>query len=292
MTPDCPNLQCEFFNCKTFIKKDGLFFRKSESRFIQRFRCNHCKKKFSHATNSMEFRFKKRRIHAPLKRFLSSGLSMRRCALLLGVHRTTIERKLVYLAKKAELSQEKFLQSIKGKVLHLQIDDLITIEHTKLKPLSVSLAVDVSTRKILGCEVSRIGAFGHLAKLSRKKYGKRPNELYTNLDQLFKKIRNSIHPLATIRSDEHAFYPPLIKKHFPGREHETYLSERSSIVGQGELKRVKWDPLFGINHTCAMLRANVNRLIRKTWCSTKKPEKLKMHLMIFIDFFNQSYLEN
>jgi hypothetical protein len=240
----------------------------------------------------MEFGFKKRRIHAPLKRFLSSGISMRRCALLLGVHRTTIERKLLYLARKAELSQEKFLASIKGSVLHLQIDDLITIEHTKLKPLSVSLAVDVSTRKILGCEVSRIGAFGHLAELSRRKYGKRKNDLAKNLDHLFKTIRGSIHPLATIRSDEHSFYPPLIKKHFPKAQHETFLSERSSIVGQGELKRVKWDPLFGINHTCAMLRANVNRLIRKTWCTTKKPEMLKRHLGIFIDYFNQNYLEN
>jgi transposase-like protein len=291
MTPQCPNQLCPFVGSKNFVKKDGHFFRKSESRFIQRFKCQKCSKKFSHATGTMEFGFKKRRIHAPLKRFLSSGMSMRRCALLLGVHRTTIERKLVYLAKKAELSQTKFLESIQGKVLCLQIDDLITIEHTKLKPLSVSLAVDVSTRKILGAEVSRIGAFGHLAKMSRKKYGKRPNELNKKLDHLFKTIRNCIHPKATIRSDEHAFYPPLVKKHFPERVHETFLSERSSIVGQGELKRVKWDPLFGINHTCAMLRANVNRLIRKTWCTTKNPEMLKRHLQIYIDFHNQEYLE-
>jgi transposase-like protein len=165
MTPSCPNQDCEFFNCKTFIKKDGHFFRKSESRLIQRFQCRSCLRKFSHATNSMEFGFKKRRIHAPLKRLLASGMSVRRCAILLNVHRTTIERKLVYLAKKAELSQVKFLESIQGQVIQLQIDDLITIEHTKLKPLSVSLAVDVSTRKILAAEVARIGAFGHLAEL-------------------------------------------------------------------------------------------------------------------------------
>lgn len=216
---------------------------------------------------------------------------MRRCAILLGVHRTTIERKLIYLAKKAELSQKKFLESIKGSVTEVQIDDLITIEHTKLKPLSVSLAVDVSTRKILGVEVSRIGAFGHLAEKSRKKYGKRPNELYEKLNNLFSTIRPSIHPAAKIKSDEHAFYPPMIKKHLPGREHETFLSVRGSIVGQGELKKVKWDPLFGVNHTCAMLRANINRLIRRTWCTTKRPEMLKKHLQIYLDFHNQFYLE-
>jgi len=290
MISHCPNQSCQLFGSKEFIVKDGSFFRKSESRSIQRFKCKKCGKKFSHATNTLEFGFKLRKIHAPLMRLLCSSVSMRRCALILRVNQLTIKRKLIYLAKKAELSQEKYLESIMGQVHQLQIDDLITIEHTKLKPLSVSIAVNTANRKILGVEVSKIGAFGHLAELSRKKYGKRPNELARNLDVLFKKIKNTIHPNATIKSDEHTFYPPAIKKHLPGRNHVTHISERGSIVGQGELKRVKWDPLFGINHTCAMLRANVNRLVRKTWCTTKDPEMLKRHLQIYIDFHNQIYL--
>jgi hypothetical protein len=40
-----------------------------------------------------------------------------------------------------------------------------------------------------------------------------------------------------------------------------------------------------------MLRANINRFIRKTWCSTKKPEELQKHLDIFICFYNQVYLK-
>jgi hypothetical protein len=82
-----------------------------------------------------------------------------------------------------------------------------------------------------------------------------------------------------------------VRKHFPAREHETFLSERGSIVGQGELKKVEWDPLFGINHTCAMLRANVNRLIRKTWCTTKKPDMLKRYLPILVENFKELFPE-
>ena len=45
-----------------------------------------------------------------------------------------------------------------------------------MKPLSVSIAVDATKRTILGAEVSRIHAFGHLAEKSRNKYGLSPNE--------------------------------------------------------------------------------------------------------------------
>jgi hypothetical protein len=69
------------------------------------------------------------------------------------------------------------------------------------------------------------------------------------------------------------------------------LRLKGSVVGQGQLKKVNFDPLFVVNHTCAMMRANINRLIRKTWCTTKDPLKLKDHLDVFIYFYNQSLLK-
>ncbi|HLT21984.1 MAG TPA: hypothetical protein VKZ84_01005, partial [Bacteriovoracaceae bacterium] len=77
----------------------------------------------------------------------------------------------------------------------------------------------------------------------------------------------------------------------PRAEHIRHKGGRGCIVGQGELKKLARDPLFTLNHTCAMLRANINRLVRKTWCTNKKIERLKMHLDIFIDFYNQTYLQ-
>ncbi|MGZ3809720.1 MAG: transposase, partial [Bacteriovorax sp.] len=61
--------------------------------------------------------------------------------------------------------------------------------------------------------------------------------------------------------------------------------------GQGELKKVHYDPLFKINHTCAMLRYRINRLVRRTWCTTKKIEMLENHLQIYIAYHNK-YLLN
>jgi transposase-like protein len=290
MTPSCPNPLCPFHRSKALVTKAGLFYRQGEARFIQRFRCKSCGKKFSHATGTLEFRQKKRRVNSRLRDLLCSGVSMRRCARLLGIHRTTVERKVVYLAKKAELSQQAFLAGLTRRVVHLQFDDLITIEHTKMKPLTVSLAVDAVNRFILGARVAPIGAFGHLAEPSRKKYGRRPNRHRQALGELFDKIAPAVALGALVESDEHHAYPPLVKKHLPGRDYRRYPGGRGAIVGQGELKKLKYDPLFMLNHSCAMLRANVNRLIRKTWCTTKRPDMLQRHLDIYVDFHNRRYL--
>ena len=37
-----------------------------------------------------------------------------------------------------------------------------------------------------------------------------------------------------------------------------------------------------MNDTLAMFRANINRLIRKTWGTTKDPERLMDHLAIVV----------
>jgi hypothetical protein len=39
-----------------------------------------------------------------------------------------------------------------------------------------------------------------------------------------------------------------------------------------------------------MLRANINRLFRRTWCTTKKKERLEQHLAVYLDFHNRILL--
>lgn len=216
---------------------------------------------------------------------------MRRCALLLNFNRKTVERKFEYLAKVSEQKQQRMLEKVKAEpVTHLQFDDLITSEHTKLKPLSVSIAVCAHTRVILGAEVSQIPAFGHLAEISRKKYGRRKSEHKKGLTRLFESIKPLVSPTSLIRSDEHNFYPEFVARYFPQAKHQRFKGARGSVVGQGELKKLARDPLFMLNHTCAMFRANINRLIRKTWCTTKKAQNLQKHINIYMCFHNETLI--
>lgn len=288
MKRGCPNSDCSFYQNSSFVMKDGYYFRKNDSRKIARFVCRKCNKKFSTATFSLAFNHKKRRVNFPLFKLISSGMSMRRCARVLKIHRTTVKRKLIFLAEKSRQQQQELLNRLAlNKVMQVQFDDLITSHHTKLKPLSVSAAVDAKNRFILGVEVSQIPAFGHLSELSKKKYGKRRNEHLEGLTRLFEKLKHVVHEQAHFKSDEHKNYPKIVEQYFPYATHERHKGGRACIAGQGELKRLHYDPLFAINHTYAMFRANVNRLFRKTWCTTKDPAMLKNHLDIFVAYFNQ-----
>jgi transposase-like protein len=290
MKYNCPNNQCKK---SEKIIKNGRFKRKSDSRYVQKYKCKNCGKQFSKATFTLEKYQKKRRINLKVLEFLSSGISMRRLAKQLRVDKKTIKRKLDYLAKKSKLQNEKFLKKLESsKVEHMQFDDLITTEHTKLKPLSVTIAVDAKRRFILGAKVSQIPAFGHLADLSRKKYGYRKSKHKEGINELFSTINKVLTKDALIRSDEHKNYPEFVKKYFPNSTHERFKGGRACVAGQGELKKLNRDPLFSINHTCAMFRANINRLIRKTWSTSKDPNMLQKHIEIFINYFNNIYLKD
>ena len=42
------------------------------------------------------------------------------------------------------------------------------------------------------------------------------------------------------------------------------------------------DPLFEVNHTCAVLRDHIKRLARKSWCTTKLKEHLELNIYLYI----------
>lgn len=289
MKYNCPN------NCSQdpqTLKKDGHYFRKNDSRKVQRFKCKVCGRKFSKATFQFEFGHKKRRINVKVLDLLATGKSQRSVALSLGVNPKTIAYKFKYLGKKCSYLNQKWREKQEeNSVVRAQFDDLITIEHTKLKPVTVTTIMNHDTREILALHAGEIRAFGHLAKISVKKYGKRKNELPKTLRQTFSKTQRIISPNVELFSDKHTFYPEAVQNFFPQAEYLRFKGEKGSISGQGELKKTKFDPLFGINHTFAMLRANINRLFRRTWCTTKKIECLQWHLEIYMWFHNHVKLK-
>jgi transposase-like protein len=289
MLPSCPYcilIPFDLSACPIIIRY-GYYYRTSDSRLIQRFRCLGCKKCFSKSTVEPCFRQLKRQKNEPLRRLFSSGVSLRRAARLLHITRSTVVRKLKFLGDDARFLLEAHnLEKPKAEVV--EFDDMETFEHTKCKPLSITLAVESKTRRILGIEVSQMPAKGRLAKKSFKKYGPRRDFRSQGRAKLFERIRPLISEDALIKSDSNPHYPNDVKKWFPLATHEMHLGQRGSVTGQGELKKIRFDPLFSLNHTCAKLRDDIKRLARKTWCTTKDPRRLADHLAIYALYHNQN----
>lgn len=270
--------------------KSGSFLRASDGLRIQRFYCKTCRKSFS--TESLSpFKYQKKRYLNDLAfSLLASGLSQRRLARVLQVNRKTAVRKFVCVGKisLADMSLKKHLPN--RKFSEIQFDDMESFEHTKCKPLSITLAVEESSRLILDFRISSMKAKGHLSHIAKKKYGYRADERKKNLADLLENLKTITVKSPQIKSDMNPHYLLPVKRVFPESIHLAFKGKRGCIVGQGELKAVGFDPLFSFNHTAAMMRAHINRLFRRTWNTTKKPICLSYHIAIYVFYHNLKLL--
>jgi hypothetical protein len=220
---------------------------------------------------------------------LCSGVSLRRCALNLNVHFMTAYNRFLWLGKLAQSKQLEFVLSINSSK-ELYLDEMESIEHTKLKPVSIPLLVDEHQR-ILGVGACEIPAKGYLAEISRKKYGSRVSQSTELIEKLLNQINQDYVP-EVVKSDGKRSYVQLIKNRWSSNllMHTIYENKKSDKSREQlylNSEKRRFDPLFAINQRCAKLRSDVKRLVRRSWCTTKKIENLSLHLQIYACYNNQ-----
>lgn len=267
-------------------KKHGTFYRHEDARRVPRFYCKACSKTFSRAGYSLYYRHHHRQLSTVIRALFANGMTIRGIARILHIDKGTVARRMLLLAQEA-VHRESLRRVSAPLASHVQFDDLISFEHSKMKPLSVTVIADADRWRIMGVSVAQIPASGLIAKKSREKYGPRADKSIKARNDLLQTTAPHITDNAKISTDKHKHYPPVIKRHLPGCTHVTHLSTKAAVVGQGELKKTGNDPLFCINHQLAMFRANISRLFRRSWNTTKRVDRLEAHLAIFIDDYNR-----
>jgi transposase-like protein len=219
MIPKCPRFIVSELDgsassspCSGPAVPQGYFFRTSDSRSVRRYRCRRCRRYFSQATSSPCFGQKKRRLNVEIERLYCSGVSQRRLALILGVNRKTVVRKIRFLAARARDEQARWrrIHYAERTLSSVQFDDLETSEHSKCKPLSVALAVDPKTRRVLSFQVSRMPAKGLLKPIAFKRYGPRRDERRFGWKRMMEDLKPVVSGDATFRSDENPHYPKYL----------------------------------------------------------------------------------
>ena len=168
----------------------------------------------------------------------------------------------------------------------LFFDESETIEHTKCKPLNVVLVTN-EKYKILSMKVAIMPAKGKLAAISRKKYGLRPNERNQKILEAFSEVKAHLHAMpSVIKSDLYPNYASLVRASFPGIPHVQFLGKDKKKKHQARLHEIRqkrvYDPLFSANHGAAMVRDRIKRLVRRSWCTTKRVENLQLHLDLYV----------
>ena len=278
-------MNCPKCKATTKIIKRGFYKRPSDQKKIQRYRCGSCGSTFSEQTFAIDYRQRKRWFNQACFMTLCSGVSQRRTAYMFQVVPRTIARRVIRFGTICQKNMD-FYRQTRSKAKDVEFDELESFIHTKLKPVTIPIAVEKGTRKVLAVSIGNIGAKGHLKKISLKKYGRRPSEKRSSLTQLMEHLKSCVAPKVRFSTDQSPFYPNLIREHFPQSSHVTCKGARGAVVGLGELKKTAFDPIFTLNHTYAMFRDNLKTLSRRTWATAKRKDRLLFLLNIYAWFHN------
>ena len=273
------------------VIKYGFFKRETgHIRRIQRYFCKLCRSAFSAQTGSLTYRERKPHLTQSVMRSLMESVSQRGCSRLLGCRPITVARKTLRLGARAEFHLKSRTSSdvANGSETTAIFDEMETFEHSKCKPISIAVAVSASTREVIAVNAAAMPAKGLLRNTSLKKYGPRKDHRRASLHAVLGEVARLCPNIAVLKSDQCPRYRTIVRNIFPSSlVHETHKGRQASVVGQGELKRGGRDPLFALNHTCAMFRDRIKRLARKTWCTTKKIERLHCLLSLYAWWHNQ-----
>lgn len=288
----CPNLSCSFSKPTRarFYSFIGYYTIKWSGKKVRRYRCRGCKKNFSTRTGNFTYRQHKPYLNAQVFLLYSSCTTQRRLAKVLKTNRKTIQRKFVLLSGWAKSAHVKALESGRGtRTSDIQFDEMQSFEHTRLKPLSIALAVCNTSSNILAIEVGNLPYQGRLAQVALKKYGPRIDTSHEACHRALTTTKLAVESEnLKITTDAKTSYKKLVKEIFPKASHQAILVNRpplsQRIFRYG--RRNPNDPLFTLNYTAAKIRHDLSRMLRRVWVTTKKWEFLQCHLDLYVAYNN------
>ena len=285
----CPSRRGEAaFGCS----RKGSFLRKVDGRSVQRFQCHACGRRFSSQSFRLDYRLHRPRLTSLIFDLFVSKTTMRQMARIAGCKRKTVEHRLHLLAAHCREFHQQVLDravargGIQGS---FQLDELETFEtDRRLMPVTVPVLIERRSYYVLHVETAPLPARGRLSKAKRKLKEKLEKVLGKRRSGSRKAVESTLSVLRSvlpkdayldIQTDRKSSYKTLIWKLFQGRlaAHVRESSKRARDYS---------NVLFPINHTLAMMRDGVSRLVRRSWAASKKRDRLELHLWIWLVYRN------
>jgi YD repeat-containing protein len=290
--PCCPNRTCpsKAGGCFRWLRR-GWYQRACDRRRVQRFQCRECRRYFSEQTFRLDFRLKLPELHLVLLRDFVSKITQRQSARMLGCRRKTIAHRMDLLGRHCRDFHAMMLAraGAAGGVRGLfQLDELETYEERRrLQPVTVPVLVETSSAFIVSVATGALPARGSLRPAEKrmkleleKARGVRRSESKQAVAKVLEQLETALpaNGPVDVSSDSKATYPKLLAQRFGARvRHVRMPSNRKTAV---------FDPLFPVNHTLAMARDALSRLVRQTWAASKRRSWLERHLWIWVAWRN------
>src|SRR5215468_9377225 len=169
-----------------------------------------------------------------------------------------------------------------------QLDELETFEHSRrLAPVTVPILIGRHSYFVVDLETAALPCRGGLSPAYLKKKeerealsGKRLSGSREAVSKCLETLAKVADPrvLLVLQTDRKATYPGIVREQLGKEAGHARTSSR--------LKRDYWNPLFPINHTLAMARDGISRLVRRNWGASKLRERLRWHAWIWAAWRN------
>ena len=287
----CPRAECPSHASGHFTwRRKGFFLRKCDGRWVQRFRCGECRKTFSTQTFRFDYRLHKPRLHLALWRDLVSKTTHRQSARTLGCSRGTVADRLRRMGRHCEQVHRRMLARAGSRsplAGPFQLDELETFEHNRrLSPVTVPVVVEKGSLFVVHQQCAPLPARGRLSPRDRQKKRLRDETEGVRRSGSRAAVEACLSALAGAAPKGPVLLESDAKRTYPGCAARALGSRCMHRQLSSKFKASKWDPLFTVNHTLALMRDGVSRLVRRTWAAAKERAILETHLWIWVVYRN------
>ena len=280
--PRCPYDSCRAHHNppERFFKCDGTYQPLCRPHPVQRYRCRLCRRRFSRQSFRADRSQKKPYLNAAFLHLMTACVALRQTARVLRVARRTIERRFAWLAAHAGRFHRNRLAhaSLNGPFM---LDEMETFEGNRYQPVTVPVLIEPRSLFVIASEVGPLRRKGRMTPAQRRlrgeherKHGRRPSHSAAAVRSVLERLRSCAAPDGPVElvSDQKPLY-----EHLGGR---VFGSRFRWQAHSASARRDQHNPLFPINHTNARLRHFLSRLRRRSWCVSKRRQRLREHLQI------------
>jgi hypothetical protein len=168
------------------------------------------------------------------------------------------------------------------------LDELETFEHSRrLQPVTMPVLIERGSYFIVDLQTAPLPCRGRLSERDRRKKQEREAEFGVRRSGSREAVEKCFDTLAEV----HARRGPVLVETDMKTGYRTILAKRfgSRLAHARHSSKAKRDysnPLFPINHTLAMMRDGISRLVRRSWGASKLRARLELHAWIWVVWRN------
>jgi len=289
--PSCPQSKCPSHVDRNFrFQRKGHYRRKCDGRQIPRFMCVRCGLQFSSQTFRFTYRYRRPNLRLQLFPLLTAKVTMRQASRILGCSRDTVERLHRKMGRICREYHQLQLKANRGRIQGtFQLDELETFEtHRLVRPVTVPVLIERRSYFVIHTEAAPMGPRGRLNPAAQKRkdsderrFGKRRSESRLAVQRSLELLRELLTEgtLLHLQTDRKSTYRSLARQIFAG-------NIGSHVRESSRRRRDYRNVLFPINHTLAMMRDGISRLVRRSWGASKLRSRLEDHMAIWMSYRN------